>query len=254
MNPERPPKKSETLEVRVPHATKQAFMARCREEGRSASEVVREFIDGYLARPSIQPERRKIMSNLFQPSLMAAAFAAAAVALLGPTAGRAGPDLRQTFRAIDRNGDQTISLAEFLEHSKQNIMVSRLAPAGADAPGAPGARPFTLMLPLHSGARPHVVDGDPPPPEFVRARFAELDAGRDGAISFAEFEAHHQEATRQSFSTLDRDGDGRVDRAEWHAAPWPVEEVGPSSDEGPPQFEDIDVNRDGFLSAEEVRG
>ena len=59
MNRERPPKKSETLEVRVPHAAKQAFMARCRAEGRSASDVIREFIDGFLARPSIQPERRK---------------------------------------------------------------------------------------------------------------------------------------------------------------------------------------------------
>ncbi len=79
MNRERPPKKSETLEVRLPHAAKQAFMARCREDGRSASEVIREFIDGYLTRPSPRPERRK-MSNLFQPALLTAAVAVAAAA------------------------------------------------------------------------------------------------------------------------------------------------------------------------------
>lgn len=45
----RAPKKSENLELRLPHATKHAFMAQCRREGRSASEVLRGFIDTYLA-------------------------------------------------------------------------------------------------------------------------------------------------------------------------------------------------------------
>ena len=255
MNPERPPKKSDTLEVRLPHETKQAFMARCRQDGRSASEVIRDFIDGYVARPSTLPERRKTMSHLFQPTLMAAAVAAAAVAVLGPTDGRAGPDLRQAFRTLDRDGDQNISLAEFLQHSKQNIMVSRIAPAAGPAPGAPGeAKPFTLMLPPHAAARPHIVDGSPPPLEFLRARFDELDAGRDGAVTFAEFEAHHRATRQQSFRMLDRDGDGRVDRSEWSAGPWPVDKIGPSAAEAPPQFEDFDADRDGFLSAQELHG
>jgi hypothetical protein len=42
-------KKSETLEIRLPYPTKLAFMARCRDEGRSASEALRLFIDGHLA-------------------------------------------------------------------------------------------------------------------------------------------------------------------------------------------------------------
>src|ERR1700759_1188370 len=53
----RGPKKSETLEIRLPHALKQAFMARCQDEGRSASEAVRRFIEGAVAeRP--RPARR----------------------------------------------------------------------------------------------------------------------------------------------------------------------------------------------------
>ena len=34
-------KKSETLEVRIPYETKQAFLTACREDGTTASEVVR---------------------------------------------------------------------------------------------------------------------------------------------------------------------------------------------------------------------
>jgi hypothetical protein len=41
-------KKSESLEIRLPYPTKQAFMARCRNDGRSASDALRAFIDGYL--------------------------------------------------------------------------------------------------------------------------------------------------------------------------------------------------------------
>ena len=47
----RPSKKSETLQVRLPHGIKRDFMERCRLEGRAASEVLRGFIDSYLARP-----------------------------------------------------------------------------------------------------------------------------------------------------------------------------------------------------------
>ena len=46
----RAPKKSETLEVRLPFETKSAFMARCQDEGRTASEAVRGFIEAELER------------------------------------------------------------------------------------------------------------------------------------------------------------------------------------------------------------
>ena len=42
------PKKSETLEVRLAHETKQSFMERCRQKGQSASDVVRAAIEAYL--------------------------------------------------------------------------------------------------------------------------------------------------------------------------------------------------------------
>ncbi len=56
----RPPKKSETLEVRLPYATKTAFMARCRDDGLTASEAMRRFIEGEIQRrapaaPRVRP-------------------------------------------------------------------------------------------------------------------------------------------------------------------------------------------------------
>ena len=56
----RPPKKSETLEIRLPHEAKQAFMARCRDEGVSASQALRGFIEAQIAPPPAcaAPRRR----------------------------------------------------------------------------------------------------------------------------------------------------------------------------------------------------
>ncbi|MEM9937539.1 MAG: energy transducer TonB [Pseudomonadota bacterium] len=43
-------KKSETLELRLPHSKKQAFKAACEAEGITVSHAVRTFIDAYLKR------------------------------------------------------------------------------------------------------------------------------------------------------------------------------------------------------------
>ncbi len=43
-------KKSDTLEVRLPHSKKEAFKAACEAEGITASHAVRSFIDAYLKR------------------------------------------------------------------------------------------------------------------------------------------------------------------------------------------------------------
>jgi len=50
MASKRKEKKSETLEVRLPHSKKEAFMEACEREGITASHAVRTFIDAYLKR------------------------------------------------------------------------------------------------------------------------------------------------------------------------------------------------------------
>ena len=50
MSDKRPEKKSETLEVRLPHSKKEAFMEACERDGITASHAMRSFIDAYLKR------------------------------------------------------------------------------------------------------------------------------------------------------------------------------------------------------------
>jgi len=101
----RPPKKSETLEVRLPFETKTAFMARCQAEGRTASDAVRGFIEGELS-----PVRRTRMRGWH------ALAAAVAGLILGAVA---APSLAQTaiahpsFEVLDANHDGVLSPAEY---------------------------------------------------------------------------------------------------------------------------------------------
>src|SRR6195952_1800034 len=85
-------KKSETLEIRLPYPTKVAFMARCRDDGRSASEALRGFIDGHIE--PRRPARRaplQLSGRLIAGALIAAAMGAVALPSL------ARPTLRAEF-------------------------------------------------------------------------------------------------------------------------------------------------------------
>lgn len=96
-------KKSETLEIRLPYPTKLAFMARCRDEGRSASEALRLFIDGHLE--PMKPVRRA-PQRLIAGALIAAAVGAFALPSL------ARPSLRAEFDRLDLKGGGAISVAD----------------------------------------------------------------------------------------------------------------------------------------------
>lgn len=96
-------KKSETLEIRLPYPTKLAFMARCREDGRSASEALRGFIDGHIE--ALSPARRS-RQRLIAGALIAAAVGAIALPSL------ARPSLRAEFDRLDLSGKGAISLSD----------------------------------------------------------------------------------------------------------------------------------------------
>ena len=117
----RPPKKSETLEIRLPHTTKVAFMARCRDEGRSASEALRGFIDGQIGGRAL---RRSPPWRLLAGALMAAGAATVALPSLAHTSEKAGFDRLDADRdgtvnaaevlRLDTNGDGVVSRSEFV--------------------------------------------------------------------------------------------------------------------------------------------
>jgi hypothetical protein len=101
-------KKSESLEIRIPYPTKQAFMARCRDEGRSASEALRAFIDGQLETAKPAPPRRATPWRLIAGAAIVAAMGAAAV----PSLARPGLNAAE-FAALDANHDGVLTYAEF---------------------------------------------------------------------------------------------------------------------------------------------
>ena len=96
-------KKSETLEIRLPYPTKLAFMARCRDEGRSASEALRGFIDGEIG---ATPTHARLPGRLIVGALIAAAMGAVALPSL------AHPSLRSDFDRLANHSD-AIALADF---------------------------------------------------------------------------------------------------------------------------------------------
>lgn len=108
----RPPKKSESLEIRIPHPTKLAFMARCRSQGRSASEAIRAFIEADLNGHRAPRSRRGW--RLAAGALAAAAMGAAAVPSLARVVqAEAGPASRAAFQPLDANHDGLIDYREF---------------------------------------------------------------------------------------------------------------------------------------------
>ncbi|WP_331086302.1 hypothetical protein [Phenylobacterium sp.] len=106
----RPPKKSESLEIRIPHEAKQAFMARCQRDGRSASEALRSYIDREIAGPA--PKRGRLIVG----ALIAAAVGAVALPSLArqPATDAAAELLRRAaFAQLDANHDGVLTLDEY---------------------------------------------------------------------------------------------------------------------------------------------
>jgi EF hand len=101
-------KKSETLEIRLSYPAKLAFMARCRDEGRSASEALRLFIDGHVE--PIKPEAKGGGSRMPQRLIAGALIAAAVGAFALPSLAR--PSLHAQFDSLDLAGHGAISLAD----------------------------------------------------------------------------------------------------------------------------------------------
>lgn len=100
-------KKSESLEIRIPYPTKEAFMARCRADGRSASEALRAFIDQQLEAPAKPRLSRRTLRLVAGAAIAAAVGAAALPSLARPSIAAA------QFDRIDANHDGVLSRAEF---------------------------------------------------------------------------------------------------------------------------------------------
>jgi hypothetical protein len=238
----REPKKSETLEVRLPHEVKMALMEKARTEGHSASAVVRQFIDAYLS--DQRKEARTMLSYAWKPA--AAVGAAALVALwttLAPSPATAGPDLKSAFEQLDRNRNGSIALDEFLGRSPGSLFAVKTDPP------ATGGRAKPFVLPLRKEVPAPAPGTAQPDPQFLSSEFSRQDLDRDGSVTFAEFERFHLDMLRSGFAGIDLDHDGTLDRAEFDAAVQAAPDAQAAA-----SFEDIDANGDGRISEAEFFG
>lgn len=259
MTDPRPPKKSETLEVRIPHDTKRAFLEACRREGRTASEVVRGYIDGHIAqaraaerrrgrlRDRSDPQRSLIMSLTSRNgrrTLLAGAVGALGLMAIAVSPSAADIDLRAMFDRIDADADGRVTLEEFAQPRARggDVMIMRSERVEIDDEGARSERGEEFWIP--AGPRPdaprsvglevrrEMRDGeliteeiqgldanDPMVVGMQTQEFARFDQDDDGSVDFAEFEARHLAMMQNTFTRLDSDGDGRLAQAELDAFP-----------------------------------
>lgn len=171
----------------MPHEVKDALMRQARAEGRSASEVVRGFIDSYLAG---QPkEARSMFLTLWKP---AAAIGAASLAIiwaaLSPTPSQATPDLKSVFNMLDRNHDGVITIDEFVSDASDPAIEKMHHSHLRDGARAKqmGAVHVQAMQATHAK----------PADQALRSHFAQLDTNTDGSVTFEEFKAYHDKMRR----------------------------------------------------------
>ncbi len=223
----RAPKKSDTIEVRLPHAVKRAFMEQCRAEGRTASDVVRGFVE---ARLTGEPPRPSLAHRWFRP--LAAAGMIGAIGLAMPAAVTAAPDFRPSYAAFDTNHDGVLTPDEF-------------GPKRVE-PRFPCGEHRVMALPLRRASMPEVRGLRPFAVSASDFALAKADANKDGKVSFTEFAAHRLKIFRAGFDLLDANKDGTLSPAEYAAAWNLFRFMGQQPDVAP--FQELDRNGDGKVA------
>lgn len=263
-------KKSETLEVRIPYETKQAFLSACREDGTTASEVVREKVQDYLdtrEQPSVQPDKRTLIMRLPQPirryGWRAAAGGVAAIGLVGVAAlpSAATPDFKAQFGRLDTNADGVLSVEEFLgaidkdakPETRKIVIESRVTASGE---GAEGAEPkvsatggmkedaFTFWLPeeLGGGAAATGAPGAQTAFTVISRNDVKTGDAQDGDTVSRTHSFSLEDIRKGEFDSIDTNKDGKVSLAEYQARQTATLTRG---------FEILDANGDKSLSEEE---
>lgn len=109
VTPKKPVKKNASIEVRLSDEAKSAFMERCRDQGRTASEAIRLFVDDQLVRnapPRLPLRFGRVVVAGFIGTIFGLGVAA-------PSIARSTAETRIVFQQLDRNHDGVIDRREF---------------------------------------------------------------------------------------------------------------------------------------------
>jgi Ca2+-binding EF-hand superfamily protein len=274
-------KKSETLEVRIPYETKQAFLTACREDGTTASEVVRESVQTYLderVRPIPQPERSPDMTNVVEfvknlhptvrrygPRVAASAVAAMAFATFTALPSAAAPDFQSQFKKFDVNGDGVVTLEEFTgrtggDASDEVSVETRIIRSTKDGKviieksAKPSElkigdfKPLELKQDAFSFWLPEELTGGADNPHNTEYRFttaSQIQIRKDGAggdVDVGPLIISRDGMQKTEFERFDADKDGKVSFTEFQARQKAMLTRG---------FEMLDANNDKSLTQDE---
>jgi Ca2+-binding EF-hand superfamily protein len=260
-------KKSETLEVRIPYDTKQAFLTACREDGTTASEVVRDKVQDYLdarERPSLNEEKRTLIMKLPQPirryGWRAAAGGVAAIGFVSMAAlpSAATPDIKAQFGRLDANSDGVLSVEEFLgaidknaKAETRNIVIESRVTTSSDAAGA---KPevsvssdikrdaYSFWLPEELGGAKDAGAPQQQAHEFKFIGRRETKESESGSTASHTTSFSVDDIRKEEFAEIDLDKDGKVSLSEYQARQTAMLTRG---------FEVLDANSDRALTEEE---
>jgi len=253
-------KKSETLEVRIPYETKQAFLTACREDGTTASEVVRESVQTYLderERPPIQEKRTLVMKlpqpvRHYGPRIAAGGLAAIGLATFAALPSAAAPDFKAQFNQLDANRDGVLSPDEFLgpktsivaDKGEKNIVIETRKVVREDGAAKPDWKP-EMKQDSFAFALPDEIEGagnEEKRQEFKFITRTDVKEGKPGETSEETLTFTIDDFRKNEFDSIDTDKDGKVSLAEYQARQIQLFTRG---------FEILDQNSDKFLSQDE---
>ncbi|UTW60148.1 EF-hand domain-containing protein [Kordiimonas sp. SCSIO 12603] len=223
-NSNQTPKKTEFLEVRLPHENKQAFMKACKENGETASGVLREAITLYLENgqltPEEKPNRRLIM--LVTGFIAGAITVGGIFGLTNIVEQEQSPLIEPFFAILDANSNGQISLNEYLA---------------------------TVQPTVRSQKYKHIVGGYlfqfPEFDKLIDERMISEDERKGPGCNILELATAQQTVL---FNTLDTDQNNMLSKEEFGKSP-----TIPSAVDLNTEFSYLDKNADRIISTSEFK-
>jgi Ca2+-binding EF-hand superfamily protein len=163
----------------------------------------------------------------------------------------------KSFLALLRLSFQPSMVETNPPDEKETLMYRKLQPTGATLISAIAMLGFTAVVTIANAAEGPAAkkfqavdkngDGKISREEAsaypnLAKYFDQIDTNKDGMLTGDEVRAHHAKAMAAKLKALDKDGDGRISRAEADAkAPRLAK-----------NFDRLDTNKDGFISQDEM--